>query len=781
MTLVSLGPAMAQSESASAGTSGSLSGKVAPAHDHAVVLGTAGITDLAVRTEIAADGSFRFDRLRPGTYVLEVRIPSLGVALETVSILPGEETTVVVELAAGSHYEEIFVTGSIDARDPLDLATPTTSLSGQELALRSQGTLGETLAQEPGINSTFFGPGASRPVIRGLAGDRVRMLEGGLGTGDASAVSADHAVTAVPAQAERIEVVRGPATLLYGSSAIGGVVNVIDERIPTSRAATSLTGSLDLRGGSVDDERSGALNLSGGRGDWAWNLGVHSRETDDYDIPGHAELEEEGHDEEEEGHEEEEEGHDEEEEAFGFVPNSDTEASGARAGVTYFFGDSGYLGVSVSGFDTEYGLPGGHGHEEEGHEEEGHEEEEEGHEEEEEGHDEEEEEIVRIDMEQRRFDLRGEVTKEFGPFRGLRVRAGGTDYEHAELEGDEIGTLFFNEALEARVELVQQERGDWNGSLGLQLFDRDLEAIGEEAFLPPTSTQRWALFTLQEVERGEITWQLGARIESQDIDPEGPGLGSRSHDGLSGSLGLVWDASETFTLAASASRSVKLPAAEELFSDGPHLATRTFEIGDPELDEETGLGLDLSFRFNKQRVSGEITLFRQDFDGFIFQAFTGAEEDGLPVVVYSQQDAEFVGAEARARVELWESGGKHVHLRLVGDMVDAELDNGENLPRIPPLRLGAGLDFHSETWNATAEVRWADDQTDVAVNETPTDGYTLVNASLGYRFLFQSQIVDLLLRGRNLTDEEARVHTSFLKDSLPLPGRDVSFGVRLLF
>ena len=750
---------------------GSIAGQLSPPHGHDFVLATVRIPDLALKVDVAGDGSFRFDAVRPGTYLLEARVPSLGVAVERVDVRSGEETSVEIVLQPGSHFEEIVVTASADARDPLDLASPTVSLSGQELALRLESSLGETLSGEPGISSTFFGPGSSRPIIRGLTGDRVRMLEGGLGTGDASGVSADHAVTADPGQAERIEVIRGPATLLYGSSAVGGVVNVIDERIPSSRATGGVTGSLELRGGTVSDERSGSVNLNGGSGNWAWHVDAIARESEDYEVPGFARLEE------DEGEHEEDE-HDEEA-PFGTVPNTSIDSEGGRAGVSYFFGDKGFFGVSFSGFEANYGLPGGleHGdeHEEDEHEEDGHEED---------GH--EEGVPVRIDMQQRRVDLRGEVNRPFSGFEALRLRLGGTDYEHLELEGEEPGTFFFNESLEGRVELVQSRREltggkVHGGSIGLQVFDRDFEAIGAEAFLPKTTTNRWALFTLQELEAGSVRWQFGARFESQDTDPSSDVSSSTSHDGLSASVGLVWKARETFSLAASLARSVKLPAAEELYSNGLHVATQAFEVGDPNLGEESGLGLDLSFRLATERVSGELTLFRQDFSDFIFQAFTGGEEEGFPVVHYSQGDAELTGVELKARVELYESEGHHLHLQLVGDLVNAELDAGGNLPRIPPMRLGGGLHYHSETWNASAEVRWVDDQTDVAINEAPTDGYTLVNASIGYRFLFQNQILDVLLRGRNLTDEEARSHTSFLKNVAPLPGRDVSLALKFLF
>ncbi|MEM9558411.1 MAG: TonB-dependent receptor [Acidobacteriota bacterium] len=799
--------------SAQARESGSLTGRVTPAHDHDFILSTARIPDLSRWVDVEANGDFRFDSLPAGSYLLEIRVPSLGVVAERVEIRAGEETKVEIELKPGVHSEEIVVSASADARDPFELATPTTSLSGLELELRVESSLGETLGQEPGVHSTFFGPGSSRPVIRGQAGGRVRTLEDGIGSGDASAVSVDHTVTLEPSQAERIEIIRGPGTLLYGSSAIGGVVNVIDERIPTARGPKGVHGSIDLSAGSVSDERRGTIDLEGGGQSWAWTAGATVREADDYEIPGFARLEDDEHDEHEDEGEHDEDEHDEhgeEENPFGFVPNTDIDTRSARAGVTYFFGDRGFLGVSVSGFDTEYGLPGGLEHGEHGEEHGEHDEHDDGehdehddgehdehddgehdehdddgehdeHDEHDEGeHDEHEEGVpVRIDMEQRRFDLRGQLNQPFQGFQALKVRLGTTDYEHIELEGDEEGTFFFNEFLESRIELVQERRGNHSGSFGLQYSDRDLEAIGAEAFIPATTTEQWALFTLQEFERGPVTWQFGARFETQDSDAAG--VGSRSHDGLSASAGLIWQATDAFSLAVSASRAVRLPAVEELFSNGLHVATQAFEVGDPSLEEEVGLGFDLSLRTETELVSGELTFFRQDFSDYIFQAFTGEEEEGFPVVLYSQQDAVFEGVELKGRVELLEREDHHMHLSLMGDWVEAELDRGGNLPRIPPFRLGGGLHYHSERWNAAAEVRWIDDQTDVAENESPTDGYTMVHASLGYRFLFGNQILDLLLRGRNLTDEDARSHTSFLKNVAPLPGRNITLSAKLRF
>ena len=369
------GPSWAQADR------GSISGQISPTHDHDMAQATASLPGLALEVAVDADGSFEFDAVRVGTHVLRVHVPTLGVAVQNVEVTAGQMTSVEIEITPGGHFDEVVVTATGEARAALELSSAVTTLSGAELLERSEASLGETLSNEAGVSSSFFGQGVSRPIIRGLSGDRIRVLEDGIGTGDASDVSVDHAVTTDPLQAERIEILRGPATLLYGSSAIGGAVNVIDERVPTTRAGRTISGTVDLRGGSVSDERLGSVNLGGGGGEWAWNANVMARETDDYEIPGFAGLDEhDEHDEhddddhEEEEHEEEhdehgEEGEHEEENPFGIVPNSDLKTEGGRFGVTRFFGDRGFLGVSVSGFNTEYGIPGGLEHAEHGEDE----------------------------------------------------------------------------------------------------------------------------------------------------------------------------------------------------------------------------------------------------------------------------------------------------------------------------------------------------------------------------------------------------------------------------
>lgn len=763
-------PATAQDAAQDSPPPGALEGTVVTLDGTPVADARVEVVDLHQRQRTDDDGRFRFDGLRPGSYLLWAQAMGVGQSTLRVDVAGGEVASVELQLQLLRHDDEVVVTGSAVARSQLELSQPTTVLSGEELRFRQQATLGDTLSQEAGVSSTTFGAGASRPVIRGLGGDRVRMLQGGVGVGDASSTSPDHAVSVDPAVAERIEVLRGPATLLYGSSAIGGVVNVLDGRIPDHRPDDAFGGFLDVSGGTVADEEAVSVGLDGGDGDWAWHLDGSYRDAGDYEIPGSPVVEGLGDEHDEEGHDE---GEEHEDDFTGVLENSDLRNESLAAGATRFF-DRGFVGVSVSTFGSEYGIPGlAHAHEEEGEEKNG----------EEHGEEEEEGEEVRIDLERLRYDLRAEITEPFGAFGGFKARIGVTDYEHSELEGAEreVGTTFFNEAMEGRFELVQKERGGLTGSFGLQIGREDLEAVGAEAFLPPVVTENVALFAFEEYAiHDDLRLQFGARWESQDLDPEGP-QPERSFDGISGSFGVVWEAFPGWVLASSLARSVKLPNGEELYSDGAHLATSDFEIGDPGLEEEVSLGLDVALRKTEGRLTGELSVFRNDFRDFIFKRFTGEEREGLPVVVYSQEDAEFWGAELQARLGLWQRGDRHVDLKLTADAVRAELDEGGYLPRIPPGRVGLGVHYHRPSWHLYGEVWDVASQDRTAVNETPTDGHTLVHAGVSWRYLGEERIYDVILRGRNLTDEEARNHVSFLKDQVLLPGRDVSLALRLTF
>lgn len=745
---------------------GSISGLLVAEDGSPVLEATVTIVELRRQSAVDAEGRFRFDDLPPGAYFIRAESPRHGARVERTTVTAGTITELEVAMLGHHHSDEIVVTASGDLRSQLELANPVTVLSGETLELRVQPTIGETLSQEAGINQTWFAPGASRPIIRGLGGDRVRMLQGGLSTGDVSSTSPDHAVGVDPGATERIEVLRGPSTLLYGSTAIGGVVNLINDTIPNVQPTESITGSVAARGGSVAGERYGQLDLTGGRGRWAWHLDGAVRETDDYSIP--REYDPEDFEEEGETHEEE---HDQELEP-GTLANSDLETRSAAAGLTYF-GKRGFLGISVSGFDTNYGVP-GHEHHGEEHDED---------EEAEHGVAEHSEEgDVRIDLERRRLDFNGEITQPFSLFRGFKARLGVVDYEHKELEGAEIGTQFLKDTLEGRFEFIQKQKGRWSGSFGLQVLDDDLEAIGEEAFLPPSATQTIGLFAFEELSTGDLSWQFGGRLEWVEDSTREEGLPDRSFTPLSLSVGLVWDLPDEWSLGASLARSQKAPNVSELYSDGAHAATQTFEIGDPDLDTETSVGFDVSLRRGGHPLHGELTFFLNRFDDFIYQMLTGEEIDGLTVLRYTQADAEFRGGELDIELDLWERSHDHLDLRLMADYVRAELrSTGEPLPFTPPLRLGGGLHYGSLRWHAAGEIRWVDEQNRVAEEELPTPSYTMINASVGYRSYLDKTLIDIMLRGTNLTDELAFNASSVQKFQRPMPGRDLSLTARLSF
>jgi iron complex outermembrane receptor protein len=376
-------------------------------------------------------------------------------------------------------------------------------------------------------------------------------------------------------------------------------------------------------------------------------------------------------------------------------------------------------------------------------------------------------------------DVRSEVNRPLGFLRGLSARLGVTDYEHVELEGAEVGTTFTNDYWEGRLEAAHESIGPLAGSVGVQVSSRDFTAVGVEAFLPPSETDAWAVFAFEELTAEPWSIRAGARFESQSVATDEL---ERSPEGLSVSLGTVWSAHPAWAVSLSLTRSAKLPNAEELFSNGPHVATDAFEIGDPDLDNETSWGADLSLRRIQGPLTGELTLFATRFDGFIFESFTDEEEEGLRVLRYVQRDTRFVGGELHADVELFHAEPHHVVLELVADAVRAELvDGDEPLPRIPPLRVGAGLRYQGDRWRASTEVRRTAEQDRVAPFEDTTDGYTMWNAAVAWRVFAGPTVHEVELRGTNLADVEARNHASFLKDVAPLPGRDISLSYRVTF
>lgn len=708
------------------------------------------VTLIELRRSIptSADGSFRFENVPPRHYHIRAESPRLGSTIGEADVKAGETRTVEVVIDPLVHSEEIVVTASADSRRESEVYQPVNVLSAEELAARLRSSIGETLAQEPGVSSTSFGAGASRPVIRGLGADRIRVLEEGVGTGDVSNISPDHAVSVDPASAEQIEIVRGPATLLYGSNAVGGVVNVISSRIPSVATADPLTGSVDLRYGSAAEEKSTSAVLGGGLGSFAWHADLTLRDTNDYEIPAPADPD------------------DDPEHFRGVLENSALSARSATVGGSWI-GDRGFIGASITQLDTNYGVPGHMHHEEEGEHEEGEEEEE-------------EEPGVRIDLDQRRFDVKGELAS-LGIFDRVRVRLGVTEYEHEELEGEEIGTRFTNDGFEGRLEANHRPLGRVSGTWGVQVTSNDFFAAGEEAYIPPNQSVANAVFAYEEIRGETVDVQFGARYEHQSVEVENDTVEGRHFEGLSGSIGGIWRVAEGSVVALSLARAVRLPTATELYANGPHAATSQFEIGNPLLNEETSLGLDLAFRRTVGRFRGEVSIFNNEFDGYIYDAPTGAEEDELPVFQFLQRDARFRGVEVVTHTHLLSRGESHLELDLGADYVRATLDGGENLPRIPPLRAHVGLKMHGGPLTGMVELRRVFEQDEVAAYETTTDGYTFLNAHVGYRFFFANTIHDVLLRGTNLTNELARTHVSPIKDRAPLPGRDLTLSYRLVF
>jgi iron complex outermembrane receptor protein len=737
-----------------------LTGRVVTAGGEPVTEGEVRIPALGLSMALGESGQFTFSRIPAGNYLVEGSSLRFGQSVDRILVEPGQTVTVMLELDPLFQLDELVVSAGPLPVQRSETYQPTSAITGWDLIRDAEASLGETLAEAPGVTASYNGPGSSRPIIRGLGGDRVRILEAGVGSGDVSNQGPDHAVALEPMAAERIEIVRGPATLLYGSGAVGGVVNVIDKRIPRERADGPVTGSVMALGGSVADEKTGAFELNGGGGFLAWHVSGLRRRTGDYSIPGFAEHE----------HEEEAgqmEGEEEEEEPFGVLENSAIETDRLAFGLSWI-GENGYVGASVSGLNNDYGVP-GHGHGEGHHEEPGHEEEEA------------EEESVVIGLKQRRLDMEGLLRPGSGSVQTVKGRFGFSDYEHTEFEGEEIGTRFTNQQWEGRIELNHSLVEYVPGSFGIQLGGRTFEALGEEAFVPPSENFTWAGFAFQELEKGPVRFQLGARLEGQRASEKTLSR-ERNETGLSFSAGANWSVAEAVSLAFTASRSQKIPSVEELFADGPHAATFAYEIGDPDLKVETANSLDLTLHVTENLFRVEASAFLTSFDEFIYQEFTGEEEDGLDVLVARQGDATFVGGEGSVEFDLLHRGDHHILVEGWGDLVRAELsENEEALPRIPPLRFGGRVRYIGGTLRGEVGMTRVGMQDRVAPREEETDGYTMMDMSVGYR-LFAGRIThDFVIRGSNLTNVEARNHTSFLKELAPLPGRDVRFMYRVYF
>jgi len=725
-------------------------------------------------TQTDGNGRFIFKNLSAGQYVLEAVSPRWGRDVLQTVVASGQTTELAMQVLAHVSLEEVVVSAGPVAITRSTAVQPVDAIAHQDLLEASEATLGESLKGRPGIRSTFFGPGASRPIIRGVGGNRVSILQQGLTVADASDMSPDHAPAVDALLADRIEIIRGPAALLYGSSAVGGAVNVVDGRIPTEKPIRAIEGTFTGRLNSVSQGRTGALRLRGASGNLAWNLSGLMRGTEEFGVPEGSIVEEEEHEEhEEEEHDDEE--HEEEAELISSIENSNISLGRGIAGLSYI-GSRGHIGASVSWHATNYGLP-GHAHHHEEHEEEDHDDEE--HEEEE--HAEEEEEAdVRVDMNKIAFDIEG-LWRLYSPrFHSVRVRLASSNYAHDELEGGAVGTTFDNDLVEGRIELDHSLSNSIRGVAGLQIDRRDLGLTGEEAFMPSTLTNRFALFVLERMSKGALGVEAGLRYERASLAPD---AGSdRSFSGLSASLGLNYRASSLLYLAVNAARSSKIPHAAELYAEGLHVATQAYEIGDENLDLESVLSLDVSGHIHHDRIDATASFYLNNYSNFIYLQHTGDEIDESVVYKVSQDAAMFAGFEAEAEAELLQTNTQHLSLRLWSDYVFAEQSgNNDPLPRIPPLKLGGELTYGIGALTLHGEITSVGAQSRVAEFEETTDGYTLLGAGADYKLAAGGTFHVISLQGRNLGNAVARPHASFLKEMIPLPGRDFRLTYRVLF
>ena len=630
-----------------------------------------------------------------------------------------------------TNIDAVVVKASVLGDTAETLSKPADVLAGERLDENRAASLGETVTSIPGVQSSNFGPGVGRPIIRGMDGARVAVLSGGLATQDVSTVSQDHASTIEPFLADQIEVLKGPSTLLYGNGAIGGLVNVVDGRIPEYPVVGGFSGRAELRSFGGDQGGTTAMaRVDAGSDRFAVHVDAVHRDADDYDTPSQRQL------------------------------NSYIDGFSGAVGAS-LLGDWGYLGLSVSRFENEYGNPGEPGDPALG------------------------ELGVHLEMHQDRYEFKGEVRDLWGEGNGLRFALGRTNYEHTEFEGDEVGTVFGKDASEGRIEATFGNKAGWQGAVGLQASTSEFEAIGEEAFLPKTDTRAQGAFGVARRSFGDFQLDLGLRIDRVKSTPFG-GAG-RSFSPHSFSLAGGWKISDQWRLTANLDHAERAPVEEELFSDGPHIATLAYEVGDADLRKEKSNQFELGLHYRGERMDAKFSAYYNRFKGFIYLVDTGTEwywdeeDEYLPIRQWSQNDATFRGLEGEATIHLARTDNGDWDLRVFGDVVRATFSGGGDVPRVAPARFGAQLRWQGEAWRASLGATRTGTQDDVAQNETPTSGYTLVDAHIARHFDTGNLGWELFADATNLTNQVARVHTSFLKDVVALPGRSFGFGVRMYF
>ena len=652
-----------------------------------------------------------------------------------------QSVTVPDPRGQATELDDVIVTGAPFGISARATTIATTVIDAEALATAPAASLGDLVNGLPGVRSTDFAPGASRPVIRGLSGPRVQVLTNGIGLIDASSVSPDHQVATDPAEANRIEIVRGPATLAYGGTAIGGVVNVIDNRIPTEMPQ-GLDGLVSAQASSVDSGWSTSGRLTFGLGPVAINIDGVRKTSEDYDIPAPALSQRRA-------------------DADGVArgpggtqPNSFAELESWGAGASWI-GSRGFIGASYKDLSSTYGTVA--------------------------------EPDVFIQLVQTREDVRGELRFDGGPFQKLTGSYGHADYTHTEFEGPGMpGTVFQSDGWEARSDLVQKTRDGWNGALGVQTLSRSFAAIGAEAFVPSSQIEEAGLYTVQRLDRAGWGLEGGLRYDRRSVAAtplSGGAEIARDFGNWSGSAAAFIKPIPNLFLGLSLAHNERAPSEVELFADGLHLATGVYERGDVALDNESVNTLEGTIHYAAGRFRGDLHVYASSYDGFIDERDTGLVfvdgGDSFPIFQFVQTGAEFRGFEAEAEYDLWTQGDRSLSLEGAADFVDAQTDQGP-AARIPPYSVTGRLKWASTPFDASLEVRRVGEQDQLAAYELGTDGYTMVNLSGVWR-PFADKAVTVFAEGHNLTDVEAREHVSFLKDVAPLPGRNLRVGISYRF
>ena len=633
----------------------------------------------------------------------------------------------------------LAVTGNPLGLDADQLIVPVTILNGRELSLKRESTLGETLNGIPGISSTNFGPNASRPVIRGLDAERVRIMQNGVGVVDASGLSFDHAVSVDPLVIEQIDVIRGPAALLYGGSAVGGVVNAVDHRIPTEKLE-GVTGRTEARLGGAANESNMAGVVDIGNGQIAIHADAYVRKSNDLNIPGFAVSNR---------------------KALadgtlqtnsGTLKNSSATSNGGALGASLTL-DNGYLGASYSGFNSNYGTVA--------------------------------EENVRIDMKSQRWDIAYEFNELSSVINRVKFRLAHTDYQHQEIDTGVAGTTFKSSGIEGSLEAGHAKIGNISGVVGLQFQNTSFEALGAEAFVPSTNTQSKALYLYEELPVDQFKFSLGGRTESNTVDAgawsKNSSIQNASFNPTSYALGGLYTFTPYWSLASNLSHNERAPSYFELYANGAHLATGQYEVGNPNFSLERSNGIDAQIRWKDGKNSFSAGPYYTKFSSFIGLLNTGSivtvQGQPLQEAKFTEVVASFTGFETEGKFNL----NDNIDLKLTGDYVRAtNLTSGEALPRIAPLRLSAGLQYQKNTLGARLNVLHAFAQERIAANELATNGYTNVGAMVTYKLPTKIN-VELFAKANNLLNQDIRDSASFLKDIAPQGARSLTIGLRSEF